>query len=147
MNIRYVGTRHKGIHNDSVTPHSRPSRGRRLILVSLYARTLTGEFFVNPETLNEYRRILSLADGVFEAAPLAPEASPKPAIPTIQVFMPAATPGRLPSPESRCTLQVSSTGTHRSRKTRRPSWTVMDWTEALRFALQIIYQHLSPDPA
>jgi beta-lactamase class A len=38
-------------------------------LVSLYARTLPGGFFFMPETQNEYRRILALADGVFEAVP------------------------------------------------------------------------------
>ncbi len=38
-------------------------------LVALYARTLPGGFFFMPETQNEYRRILALADGVFEAVP------------------------------------------------------------------------------
>jgi beta-lactamase class A len=38
-------------------------------LVSLYARTLPGGFFFTAEAQNEYRRILALADGVFEAVP------------------------------------------------------------------------------
>jgi beta-lactamase class A len=39
-------------------------------LVAFYSATLQDGFFQNTETLEEYRRILALADGVFQARPL-----------------------------------------------------------------------------
>jgi beta-lactamase class A len=50
--------------NDVETMASSPAD-----LVSLYVRTLPGGFFFMPQAQDEYRRILALADGVFEAVP------------------------------------------------------------------------------
>jgi beta-lactamase class A len=46
-------------------------------LVTFYARTLGGEFFQHPETLQEFRRILSTADAIPRIVPLGASAFAK----------------------------------------------------------------------
>jgi len=113
-------------------------------LVSLYSRTLPGGFFTNPETLNEYRRILSLADGVFEAVPFGTRGFAKTGYSDFPGFHARSNAGALTFAGK--WVYFASIINWDSPEQDDPQ-TVKDWTESLKSALQIIYQHLSPDPA
>jgi beta-lactamase class A len=61
-------------------------------LVKLYSTTLQDGFYDNPETTNEVRRVLALADGVFEAVPLGVSGFAKTGYLIFPAFMYAAMP-------------------------------------------------------
>ncbi len=113
-------------------------------LVTLYARTLNGDFFANPETLNEYRRILSLADGVFEAAPFGTRGFAKTGYSDYPGFHARSNAGAITFAGK--WVYFASIINWDSPEPQDPQ-TVTDWTEALKSALQIVYRHLAPDPA
>jgi beta-lactamase class A len=112
-------------------------------LVSLYSQTLQGDFFANTETLNEYRRILSLADGVFEAVPFGTRGFAKTGYSDFPGFHARSNAGAVTFAGK--WVYFASIINWDSPEQSDPQ-TVTDWTEALRSALQLIYQNLSPDP-
>jgi beta-lactamase class A len=112
-------------------------------LVSLYSHTLQGDFFANAETLNEYRRILSLADGVFEAVPFGTRGFAKTGYSDFPGFHARSNAGAVTFDGK--WIYFASIINWDSPEQNDPQ-TVMDWTEAIRSALQLVYQHLSPDP-
>lgn len=113
-------------------------------LVSLYARTLTGNFFVNPETLDEYRRILSLADGVFQAAPFGTRGFAKTGYSDYPGFHARSNAGAVTFAGK--WVYFASIINWDSPDPEDPQ-TVMDWTGAVKAALQLVHEHLSPDRA
>jgi beta-lactamase class A len=113
-------------------------------LVSLYSHTLQGDFFANAETLNEYRRILSLADGVFEAVPFGTRGFAKTGYSDFPGFHARSNAGAVTFDGK--WIYFASIINWDSPEHNDPQ-TVMDWAESIRSALQLVYQHLSPDPA
>jgi beta-lactamase class A len=111
-------------------------------LVSFYAHTLQGDFFANAETMNEYQRILSLADGVFEAAPFGTRGFAKTGYSDFPGFHARSNAGAVTFGGK--WIYFASIINWDSPEQNDPQ-TVMDWTEAVRSALQLAYQHLSPD--
>jgi beta-lactamase class A len=111
-------------------------------LVTFYAHTLQGDFFANHETLHEYRRILSLADGVFEAAPFGTRGFAKTGYSDFPGFHARSNAGAVTFGGK--WIYFASIINWDSPEPTDPQ-TVMDWTEAVRSALQLVYQHLAPD--
>jgi hypothetical protein len=98
---------------------------------------------VNPETLNEYRRILLLADGVFEAAPFGTRGFAKTVYSDYPGFHARNNAGAI---DFAGKWVYFASIINWDSADPQDTQTVMDWTEALKSALQIIYHHLSPDP-
>jgi beta-lactamase class A len=113
-------------------------------LVSLYSHTLQGDFFANEETLNEYRRILSLADGVFEAVPFGTRGFAKTGYSDFPGFHARSNAGAVTFDGK--WIYFASIINWNSPEQTDPQ-TVTDWTDAIRSALQSVYQRLSQDPA
>ena len=113
-------------------------------LVALYARTLTGSFFENRETLDEYRRILSLADGVFEAAPFGTRGFAKTGYSDYPGFHARSNAGAITF-AGKWVYYASIINW--DSPDGQDTQTVMDWTEALKSALEMVYRHLSPEPS
>ncbi len=113
-------------------------------LVALYARTLAGNFFAHPETLDEYRRILSLADGVFEAAPFGTRGFAKTGYSDYPGFHARSNAGAITF-AGKWVYYASIINW--DSPDGQDAQTVTAWTEALKSALALTYQHLSPDPA
>jgi beta-lactamase class A len=112
-------------------------------LVSFYSHTLQGNFFANAETLNEYRRILSLADGVFEAVPFGTRGFAKTGYSDFPGFHARSNAGAVTFDGK--WIYFASIINWGSPEPNDPQ-TVMDWTESIRSALELVYQHLSPAP-
>jgi len=112
-------------------------------LVSFYSHTLQGNFFANAETLNEYRRILSLADGVFEAVPFGTRGFAKTGYSDFPGFHARSNAGAVTFDGK--WIYFASIINWDSPEPNDPQ-TVMDWTESVRSALELVYQHLSPAP-
>jgi beta-lactamase class A len=104
-------------------------------LVSLYARTLAGDFFQNPETLNEYRRILSLADGVFEAVPFGTRGFAKTGYSDYPGFHARSNAGAVTF-DGKWLYFASIINWDSSEPDDQQ--TVMDWAAALKSALEIV---------
>jgi beta-lactamase class A len=110
-------------------------------LISLYMCTLQDGFFENLETLAEYRRILSLADGVFEAVPLDAHGFAKTGY------------ADFPNQHARSNAGAMTFAGRWVYFATVINWgspegadpeTVIQWQAALRTSLQLIYDQLSP---
>ena len=108
-------------------------------LVSHYSRTLQEGFFENPETLDEYRRILALADGVFQAVPLGTSGFAKTGYSDFPGFHARSNAGAMTFAGR--WVYFASIINWPSPEPDDPA-TVKTWTESLKTALRLIYEHL-----
>jgi beta-lactamase class A len=108
--------------------------------VRFYSTTLQDGFFENPETTHEFRRILSLADGVFEAVPLGVHGFAKTGYADFPGFHVRSNAGAMTFDGKWVyfagVINWDTAELHDER-------TVAEWKGALRAALQLIYEHLS----
>jgi beta-lactamase class A len=109
-------------------------------LVKLYSTTLPDGFFDNPETTNEYRRVLALADGVFEAVPLGVSGFAKTGYADFPGFHVRSNAGAMTFDGK----WVYFAGVFNwDTAELHDDETVAEWKAALKSALELIYQHLS----
>lgn len=110
-------------------------------LVSLYSQTLREGFFASPETLDEYRRILSLADGVFQAVPFGTRGFAKTGYADLPGFHARSNAGAVTFAGK--WIYFASIINWDAPEADDPE-TVDDWTASVKSSLQLIYDHLSP---
>jgi beta-lactamase class A len=110
-------------------------------LVTLYACTLQDGFFENVETLNEYRRILSLADGVFEAVPLGAHGFAKTGYADFPAQHARSNAGAMTFAGR--WVYFATVINWDAAEPADPA-TVLQWQAALRTSLQMIFEQLSP---
>jgi beta-lactamase class A len=109
--------------------------------ISLYSQTLPDGFFQTIETLNEYRRILALADGVFEAVPLGTSGFAKTGYSDYPGFHARSNAGAMTFDGH---WVYFATIINWDAPEDDPE-TVAEWKAALRSSLKLIYEHLSSD--
>ena len=109
-------------------------------LVKLYSTTLPDGFFENSETTNEFRRVLALADGVFEAVPLGVSGFAKTGYADVPGFHIRSNAGAMTFGGKWVyyagVINWDSAEPHDEE-------TEAAWKGALRSALQLIYEQLS----
>ena len=109
-------------------------------LVKLYSTTLQDGYFENPETTNEFRRVLALADGVFEAVPLGVSGFAKTGYADFLGFHVRSNAGAMTFDGK----WVYFAGVFNwDAAELHDDATVAEWKAALKSALELIYQHLS----
>ena len=109
-------------------------------MVAFYATALQPGFFKNPETIEEFRRILSLADGVFEAVPLGTSGFAKTGYADVPGFHVRSNAGAMTFNGKWVyfagIINWDSAEPHDDQ-------TVAAWKGALKSALQLIHEQLS----
>jgi beta-lactamase class A len=109
-------------------------------LVMHYLRTIREGFFKNAETLEEYRRILALADGVFQATPLGTSGFAKTGYSDVPGFHARSNAGAMTFED--CWVYFASIINWDSPE-QHDLETVHRWTGALRKSLHMIYDEVS----
>jgi len=108
--------------------------------VKFHSTTLQDGFFENPETTHEFRRVLALADGVFEAVPLGVSGFAKTGYADFPGFHVRSNAGAMTFDGK----WVYFAGVINWDTAELPDEVIVkEWKEALRSALQLIYEHLS----